>query len=268
MSDRRVTGRGFVIVVALIAGAVMLAAGIWSLGWPRSFADAVSFPYNEHFLHDLGAFQIGIGITLLLAVVWSDALATALAAFLVANTVHVVNHVVDRDLGGSAGQTSALAVGSVVVAVALLLRLRQLGYLLGRVALSTDPALAPFVRQKTARLTTYRRDGRPGSTPLSIAVDGDRAFVRSYEKSLKTLRIRRNPSVQIGACTATGRPTGPTIEACARRLSGAESRHAAALLRAKYPVLHGILVPLAHRVLRSRTGRTVHFEVVPLRPAG
>src|SRR5262249_28213351 len=157
-------------------------------------------------------------------------------AFLVANTVHVVNHVVDRDLGGSAAQTSALAVGSVLVAAALLLRLRQLGYVLGRVALAADPVLAPFVRQQTVRLTTYRRDGRPGSTPLSIAVDGDRAFVRSFEKSLKTLRIRRNPTVQIGACTGTGRPTGPEVEACARRLSGAESRQAAALLRAKYPV--------------------------------
>src|SRR6266508_307935 len=81
-------GRGYVISVTLLAGAAMLAAGIWSLAAPRSFAEAVKFPYAEHFIHDLGAFQVGIGVTLLLAVIWSDALALALAGFLVGNTVH------------------------------------------------------------------------------------------------------------------------------------------------------------------------------------
>lgn len=29
-------------------------------------------------------------------------------------------------------------------------------------------------------------------------------------------------------------------------------------------MLHGVLVPLAHRVGRRKSGRTVHFELVPV----
>jgi hypothetical protein len=50
---------------------------------------------------------------------------------------------------------------SVLVAVALVRRVRQLHYVDGRVDRSSDPRLAPFVEQKTALLTTFRRDGTP-----------------------------------------------------------------------------------------------------------
>jgi hypothetical protein len=164
-------GRGFVIAVTLLAGAFMLAAGVWSLAAPGSFAAAVDFPYAEHFLHDLGAFQIGIGATLLLAVAWSDGLALALAGFLVANTIHAVNHAVDLHLGGHASDPWLLGATSLLVAAALALRLRELGYVVGAVGTATTPELAPFVRHKTGLLTTYRRDGTPVDTPLSVAVD-------------------------------------------------------------------------------------------------
>jgi len=39
---------------------------------------------------------------------------------------------------------------------------------------------------KTVLLTTYKRDGTPVGTPVSIAFDGDRAFFRSYDKAWKT----------------------------------------------------------------------------------
>src|SRR4030095_11397301 len=115
----------------------MTAAGVWSLAVPRSFADFVNFEYQEHFLHDLGAFQIGIGATLLLALIWYDTLATALAGFLLANTVHAVNHVVDRHLGGSDAQAWALFAAPLAVAVALGLRLRRLGFVVGGVTGAT-----------------------------------------------------------------------------------------------------------------------------------
>ena len=256
-------GRGYVIAVTLLAGAGMLAAGIWCLVAPRSFAEAVRFPYAEHFLHDLGAFQAGIGVTLLLAVAWSDGLALALAGFLVANSVHVVNHAVDVDLGGRASDPWLLGVVSVLVLVALALRLREIGYVIGAVGTAATPALEPFVRQKTALLVTYRRDGTPVGTPLSVAVDGDHAFIRSYERAWKTRRIRNNPQVELAPSTMRGRPAGPAIRARVRRLDGAEARDAARALRRKHPLLHGVLVPLAHRVARSKSGRTVHFELVP-----
>ena len=128
----------------------------------------------------------------------------------------------------------------------------------------TIPALAPLVRQKTVLVTTYRRDGTPVSTPVSIAVDGDRAVIRSYEKAGKTRRLRNNPMVEVAPSTVRGKPTGPAIRARARRLDDAESRHAARLLARKNPLLQGILVPLIHRTNRSRYGSTVHFELTPI----
>ncbi|MFD0744016.1 hypothetical protein ACFQ1L_20945 [Phytohabitans flavus] len=49
-----------------------------------------------------------------------------------------------------------------------------------------------------------------------------------------------------------------------RLLHGEEDRYAARLLRAKHPFLHGVAVPLTHRLARGKTGRTVHFELVPV----
>ena len=40
-------------------------------------------------------------------------------------------------------------------------------------------AFEPFRRRRTALLTTYKRDGTPVATPVTIAVDGDRAYVRT-----------------------------------------------------------------------------------------
>jgi PPOX class probable F420-dependent enzyme len=128
---------------------------------------------------------------------------------------------------------------------------------------ATAPEWTPFVRQKTITLTSYRRDGTPVATPVSVAVAGDRAYVRSYEQAWKTLRIRTTLAVTVAPSTIRGTPTGPATAATARRLSGPEERAARRALRRKYPLLHGVLVPLAHRLGRRRTGRTVHFELTP-----
>jgi uncharacterized protein len=107
-------------------------------------------------------------------------------------------------------------------------------------------------------LTTFRRDGRAVGTPVSIAVDGGRGYVRSPGNAGKVKRLRNDPRVELAPCTARGRPTGPAVPAVARRLDGDEARRAAALLRRRHPVLQGLLVPLAHRVLRCGTA---HYEV-------
>jgi PPOX class probable F420-dependent enzyme len=256
-------GQGFVVAVTGLSGLSMLGAGVWALVWPRDFADAVQFPDSEHFLHDLGAFQIGVGLGLLLALVWRDALAAALAAFAVLNTIHAANHAADLDIGGRESDVWLLAALSVLVVLALWQRLRGIGCVVGYVRPATTPALARFVEQKTVVLTTHRRDGTPVPTPVSLAVDGDRAVVRSFEKAGKTRRLRDDPTAEVAPSTARGVPTGPALGAQVRRLDGPEAREAARLLRRKHPLLHGLVVPLAHRAGRSRVGRTVHFELVP-----
>ena len=255
-------------VVTALLGLVAMVVGVWALARPSSFSSAVNFPPHEHFVHDVGAFQLGIGVTLLLALIWADALAVALAGYLVGGVAHTVSHAVDRHVGGSAAQTWLIAVSSGLALFALAGRLRELGWVVGYVAGSSSPAWAPFVRQKTAVLTTFKRDGTAVPTALSIAVAGERAYVRSFERAWKTVRIRNNPRVTVAPSTALGKPTGPAIEATARRLTGREYATASRALRRKHPMLHGVLVPLMHRLGRRRTGRTVHFELTPATSSG
>jgi predicted phage tail protein len=116
----------YVVAVMVVAGLEMLVAGVWAWLAPRSFARAVDFPYHEHFLHDLGVFQIGIGVALLVALVWPDARAVTLTGFLTANTLHTLNHAYDRHLGGHTSDAYALGVLSLLAGAALVLRVRQL----------------------------------------------------------------------------------------------------------------------------------------------
>jgi hypothetical protein len=68
-------GREPVLTVTALAGAFMLAAGVWRLASPSSFADFTNFAAGSQFVHDAGAFQLGIGAALLLALCWRDGLA-------------------------------------------------------------------------------------------------------------------------------------------------------------------------------------------------
>ena len=111
---------------------------------------------------------------------------------------------------------------------------------------------------KTILLTTYKRDGTPIATPVSIAFDGERAFFRSYDRAWKTQRLRNNPSVDIAPATLRGEPTGPTVRARATLLSNDQAQLAAKALARRHRLLQAILVPLAHRLMRYRT---VHYEL-------
>lgn len=255
--------RGIVRGLAALLAALAVVVGVWALVAPDRFAAAVNFPEHRHFVHDVGAFQLSIGATLLLALIWADGLAVALGGYLVGAVAHTVSHIVDRNEGGSDLQTWLIAVSALVAAAALVARWRELGWVLGFVAPTRVSSLVPFGRQKTVALTTFRRDGTPVATPVSIAVAGDRAYVRSFERAWKTRRIAHNPAVVVAPSTARGVATGPGVAALARRLTGPEYVGAARALRRKYPLLHGVLVPLAHRVGRRRFGRTVHFALVP-----
>jgi uncharacterized protein len=117
-----------------------------------------------------------------------------------------------------------------------------------------------FERAWAVLLTTYRRDGTSIGTPVNIAVYGGRGFVRSPGTGWKVKRKRNDPRVEIAPCTSRGRPTGPSVPAMARPLEGEEALGAARALRRRHPVLQGILVPLAHRLLRCGTA---HYELRP-----
>jgi hypothetical protein len=122
------TDRGARLVAGL-AGAVFAIFGAWAFVAPRSFFDAVAVfePYNAHFVRDIGAFQLGLGAVLLLAVMWRDALLVALAGVGVGATFHVVAHLIDRDLGGApATDIPVFATIAVALLVASVARARSL----------------------------------------------------------------------------------------------------------------------------------------------
>jgi PPOX class probable F420-dependent enzyme len=253
-------GNRYVSAITSLAGILASAAGIWALTAPASFAAFVDFPYSRHFIHDAGAFQLAIGTMLLLALRWRDALTVALGAFFVGNTVHAVNHLRDLDVGGHRSDWLLLGAESLLIGLALAIRLRQRRQASAGVR-TPVPALEPFVDQKTVLLTTYRRNSIPVGTPVSIAVDGHHAFVRTFAAAGKLKRIRQNPEVTIAPSTLRGTPTGPAIRARARALDGDEAAAAAQSLADKYPILHGVLVPLGHRL---RGDRTVHLALTPI----
>jgi len=131
--------------------------------------------------------------------------------------------------------------------------------------MEVTPSLRTLVHQRTVRLTTYRRNGRPVGTAVSIAVDGPRAFVRTFESAGKFKRIRNNPLVDVAPSTFRGEATGPSIRARVRILSGDDAERARRLIERKHPWLHGVLVPLGHRLTSKKT---VYLELRPLQANG
>lgn len=248
-----------VAAAAVVVALSLVVPAIWALASPGTFADAVGFGRaGDHLLHDAAAFQLGLGVALLLAPIWRDPLTVCLAGSVVACAVHAVGHIAEASVAGW-----LLAALAVVAGAATLRQVRRGGWVVGRVGPATVAALVGLRTRKTVVLTTYRCSGAAVPTPVSIAVDGDRAVFRSFAAAGKTARLRRDQRVAVAASTARGRVVGAAVAGHARQLDGPEADRAATLLRRKYPLLHGVLVPLMHRLLRSRFGATVHFEFTP-----
>ena len=102
-SERRGSG-WFPRGVGMIGGFSFLAFGVWAMVGPQSFFEAVAAfePYNQHFLQDIGAFQIGLGAVLLLAAIPArpDALAAGLLGVGLGAAAHAFSHVIGGHLGG------------------------------------------------------------------------------------------------------------------------------------------------------------------------
>lgn len=84
---------------------VFVAVGAWAFADPRSFFERIATfpPYNEHLLHDIGAFEIGLGAVLLGAAVVRDSLVAALTGVGIGMAVHAAAHTIDAELGTSPG---------------------------------------------------------------------------------------------------------------------------------------------------------------------
>ncbi|HZO36873.1 MAG TPA: PPOX class F420-dependent oxidoreductase [Solirubrobacteraceae bacterium] len=126
--------------------------------------------------------------------------------------------------------------------------------------MSTAPLLTTLEATKTVALTTHRRDGTPVTTPVNVVVDDGHAYFRTWETSGKAKRLRHDSHVEVAPATYSGRRrTGPEVGARARLLGDDEEVKAGHALRRAFPFLHGVLVPLTHRIKRVRT---VHYELL------
>jgi hypothetical protein len=79
--------------------------GAWALLAPGSFFDLIApfQPYNVHLFHDAGAFQVGLGLALLVPLALRAPLRAANVAVLAASLLHLGAHLVDLRRGGHPG---------------------------------------------------------------------------------------------------------------------------------------------------------------------
>lgn len=113
------TARRLGLIVLALQG---LLVGAWALAGPRSFYDtfpglghhwtAVTGPYNEHFVTDVGASYLALAAGALLALVWADLRTCRLvgAVWAVFSTPHLLFHA--RHLDGLTGFDKVAELGT------------------------------------------------------------------------------------------------------------------------------------------------------------
>jgi predicted anti-sigma-YlaC factor YlaD len=112
--------RRVLVAATLVCAASMLALGGWAFLAPHSFSGFIDYaPYNEHLIHDAGAFQLGIGVAVLAALWWPDGLVAALTGFAVASGLHTLSHAIDRHLGGHDSDVPSLGLLTLLALVAV-----------------------------------------------------------------------------------------------------------------------------------------------------
>jgi hypothetical protein len=116
------------VIVAALGALFFLGPGLWAFFGPRSFYDQLATfePYNEHFIHDLGAFQVGIGVALAVAL-WrrTDALLAAFAGAGAGSAFHTAAHFMDHDLGGKDSDVFVFGLVTVLLLAGTAVRLRE-----------------------------------------------------------------------------------------------------------------------------------------------
>ncbi len=126
-----------------------------------------------------------------------------------------------------------------------------------RNATGTRP-FASLRASRTALLTTFRANKEGVSTPVSIALWGDRAYFITAGDSGKARRLAREPSVTLTACTTTGEVLGETVRGRARRVGPEERRRLRRLLRPTGSLFWTL-------VLYRLRGKAMNlYEVVPV----
>ena len=110
-------------------------------------------------------------------------------------------------------------------------------------------------------LTTFTKDGRPKSTPIWVAPDGNRLLVITEADSWKVKRIRNTPRVTLAVCDLRGTPKSEAVEATAAILDNSETENVYRAIGKRYGII-GKLFNLFSK-LRGGAQRNVGLELKP-----
>lgn len=96
-TDTRRTGNDLVDVVLLVVAAQQILLGLFALIAPGAFYDTIA-PYppdNDHFLKDVGSWQVALGAAALYAVRRPAWRAPMLAVLALQYGLHAISHAID-----------------------------------------------------------------------------------------------------------------------------------------------------------------------------
>jgi hypothetical protein len=108
------------------------------------------------------------------------------------------------------------------------------------------------------RLTIFRKNGQPVSTPVWFVHENGRLYVLSSRNAGKVKRINNMPQVIVEPSDASGRPLGPSVEAVARVLPPIKFPAAKAALDQKY----GLIKKFFNFYMSLQRAQIIYLEIV------
>jgi predicted anti-sigma-YlaC factor YlaD len=107
--------------VLLVAGVSQLLLGAWAFVSPGSFYDAIAAypPENDHFLKDVGSWQVALGAAAVIAARTPSWQRGMLAVLAVQYGLHAISHAIDLDQAESDATGVATLIALIAAAVLL-----------------------------------------------------------------------------------------------------------------------------------------------------
>lgn len=124
-----------------------------------------------------------------------------------------------------------------------------------------------FASTKYIRLTTFRRNGTPVSTPVWFVIDGDHLLVYTGSATGKAKRLRHTSRVLVAPSDARGNPKGEEVEATARFLPNSELPRLEGLLNRRYGFMRTIFSAVRDIGMRLRRQPPIQPVVIEISQA-
>ncbi len=117
-----------------------------------------------------------------------------------------------------------------------------------------------FRSERCIKLETYRRSGKPVSSPVWFVILNGALMIRTHSDSWKVKRMKANSHARVAPCTFSGKLKGPWFDVEASPANMGEQRETERLMAERYGVQKW-LTDLSARLAGKR------YVVYALRPA-